>query len=38
LVSSSDSPLGDFGAVDPSDSVVLVCAPPLLLIVTPDAT
>jgi hypothetical protein len=37
-VPSSDSPLVDFGAVDASDSVVLVCAPPLLLMVTPDAT
>jgi hypothetical protein len=38
LVSSSDSALVGSGAVDASDSVVLVCAPPLLLIVTPDAT
>jgi hypothetical protein len=38
LVSSSDSPLVDVGAVDVADSVVLVCAPPLLLMVTPDAT
>jgi hypothetical protein len=37
LVSSSDSVLVDFGAVDVSDSVV-VCAPPLLLMVTLDAT
>jgi hypothetical protein len=32
------TPLVDVGAVDASDSVVLVCAPPLLLIVTPDET
>jgi len=38
LVSSRDWALVDFGAVDASDSVVLVCAPPLLLTVTPDAT
>jgi hypothetical protein len=38
LVSSRDSALVDFGVVDASDSVVLVCAPPLLLTVTPDAT
>jgi hypothetical protein len=38
LVSSSDSALVDVGAVDVADSVVLVCAPPLLLIVTPDST
>jgi hypothetical protein len=38
LVSSSDSVLVDFGAVDASDSVVLVCVPPLLLTVTPGAT
>jgi hypothetical protein len=37
LVSSSDSPLGGAGAVDACDSVALVCAPPLLLMVTPDA-
>ena len=30
--------LVDVGAVDASDSVALVCAPPLLLIVTPGAT
>jgi hypothetical protein len=36
LVSSSDSSLGDVGAVDGFDSVVLVCAPPLLLMVTPE--
>jgi hypothetical protein len=36
-VSSGDSALVDIGAVDASDSVVLVCAPPLLLMVTPDA-
>jgi hypothetical protein len=38
LVSSSDSALVDVGAVDVADSVVLVCAPPLLLMVTPDST
>lgn len=32
------TPLVDVGAVDVADSVVLVCAPPLLLMVTPDAT
>jgi hypothetical protein len=41
LVSSSGSVLvgvGAVGAVDASDSAVLVCAPPLLLMVTPGAT
>jgi hypothetical protein len=37
-VSSGDSALGGFGIVDAPDSVVLVCAPPLLLTVTPDPT
>ena len=37
-MSSGDSALVDFGAVDASDSVALVCAPPLLLIATPGAT
>jgi len=32
------TPLVDVGAVDVADSVVLVCAPPLLLMVTPGAT
>jgi hypothetical protein len=32
------TPLVDVGAVDVADSVVLVCAPPLLLMVTPDPT
>jgi hypothetical protein len=38
LVSSSVSALVGVGAVDASDSVALVCAPPLLLMVTSDAT
>jgi hypothetical protein len=38
LVPSSDSALVDVRAVDVADAVVLVCAPPLLLIVTPDST
>jgi hypothetical protein len=37
-VSSSDSAAVDSGAVDPCDSVVLACAPPLLPMVTPDDT
>jgi hypothetical protein len=32
------TPLVDVGAVDVADSVVLVCAPPLLLMVTPGPT
>ena len=36
-VSSSGSELVGVGAVDAFDSVLLVCAPPLLLMVTPDA-
>jgi hypothetical protein len=38
LASSRGSGLVDVGAVGASDSVVLVCAPPLLPMVTPDAT
>jgi hypothetical protein len=38
LVSSSGSVLVGAGAAGASDSVVLVCAPPLLLMVTPEAT
>jgi len=38
LVSSSGSALVGAGTVDAPDSVVLVCAPPLLLMVTPEAT
>ena len=33
-----DGALVDSGAVDAPNSVMLVCAPPLLLIVTPGAT
>ena len=38
LAPFGDSALTDLGAVDASDSVAVVCAPPLLLIVTPGAT
>jgi hypothetical protein len=38
LAPSSGSALVDVGAVDVADPVVLVCAPPLLLTVTPDST
>jgi hypothetical protein len=38
LVSSSGSVVVGVEAVGASDSVVLVCAPPLLLTVTPEAT
>jgi hypothetical protein len=38
LVSSSGAALVGAGTVDAPDSVVLVCAPPLLLMVTPEAT
>jgi hypothetical protein len=37
LVSSGNSALVDSGAVDAADSVLLVCAPPLLPTVTPGA-
>ena len=38
LAFGADSVLVDVGAVDAADSVVLVCAPPLLLTVTPVPT
>jgi hypothetical protein len=38
VVPSSGSVLTGAAAVDPSGSVAVVCAPPLLLMVTLDAT
>jgi hypothetical protein len=38
LVPVGDGTLADAGGFDACDSVVLACAPPLLLTVTPDAT